>query len=195
MDSNYTDGEQILLMEIANGNEDSFRRLFYKYQHKLSSYVFGWTKSTPVTEEIVQDIFLKIWVKRETLPAVNNFDGYLYILCRNQCFNALRQIASEKVKVQEWEKFSETSHEPEEDFLTEEFEGYIQEAIEQLTPQQKRVYDLKYNQKLKYKEVAELMDIAPETARKHMMAALKSIKNYLPKHLPVVLFLMISIRS
>jgi DNA-directed RNA polymerase specialized sigma24 family protein len=64
----------------------------------------GWTKSVTVTKGNIQEVFLKIWINRKDLKNVERFDNYLYIVCRNNTFNALRQIAKKRVRALEFER-------------------------------------------------------------------------------------------
>lgn len=80
-----------LLKQIAAGDEHAFRVLYDHWQPKLSSFIFGITKSKEITDEIVQDAFLKIWMSRETLAEINNFKAYLFLICKNQSINALKK--------------------------------------------------------------------------------------------------------
>src|SRR5688572_32936266 len=106
-------------MQVAEGDEKAFEELFHAYHQQLGSYVLGWTKSVPVTEEVVQDVFLKIWLNRETLKSVERFDSYLFIVSRNHTFNALRQSAKKRLKNQEWARHFENDQEFHDDPMDE----------------------------------------------------------------------------
>jgi RNA polymerase sigma-70 factor (family 1) len=184
--------EKYLLVQVANGDEKAFEELFYAYHNQLGAYILGWTKSPVTTEEIVQDIFLKIWLNRQALETVDRFDNYLYILSRNYTFNTLRSAARERVKRQDWARHFEEEQDFVDDTNTLDYMPLIEQAVAKLPPQQQKVYQLKRQQGLKYDEIARQMDIAPETARKHLAAALRSITGYVRANLPVFLLLLIS---
>ena len=152
--------------------------------------MLGWTKSLSVTEEIVQDIFLKIWLNRDTLHTIDKFENYLYILSRNHTFNCLRKTALERVKQKEWAVHFENGQEQEAGHLLEEYLPVVELAIQQLPPQQQKVYILKRQQGMKYDEIAAQLDISPETARKHLAAALRNITQYVQAHKRVVLLVL-----
>lgn len=183
--------EKALLLRVAEGDEKAFEELFYQYHNKLGAYVLGWTKSLQLAEEIVQDVFLKIWLNRQALTTVEKFENYLYILSRNYTYNALRTIAGEQVKRQEWIKHFENNLDFDSESATEDYLPLIEKAISNLPPQQKNVFILKRKQGLKYEEIASQLNIAPETARKHLAAAQKNIIAFLktnPKVVALILF-------
>lgn len=183
--------EKDLFYKVADGDEKAFEELFYAHHNKLGSYVYGWTKSLQLAEEIVQDVFLKIWLNREVLSKVENFDNYLYILSRNYTFNALRKIASEQLKRNEWAKHFEDDLDFDPDTASEDYLPLLEKAILNLAPQQQKVFILKRRQGLKYDEIASQLNIAPETARKHLAAAQRNIIAYIRTN-PQVLLLILS---
>lgn len=180
-------------MQVAEGDEKAFEELFYAYHNQLGSYVLGWTKSISVTEEVVQDVFLKIWMNREALKEVERFDNYLYIVSRNYTFNALRQTAKKRLKSQEWAKHFENDQDFSTDSTTEDYIALIEAAVAKLPPQQQKVYILKRHHGLKYEEISNQLEISPETARKHLAAALRNITSYVKARLHVVLLILISL--
>jgi RNA polymerase sigma-70 factor (ECF subfamily) len=171
-----------LLLRVAAGDEKAFEELFYSFHNRLGSYVMGWTKSETITEEIVQDVFLKIWLNRETLAEVKNFENYLFILSRNHTFNSIRQAAKERLRQKEWLKLQNQDEGVNFEDLSDTWKPVIDKAIELLPLQQKKVYLLKREEGLKYEEIALRMGISPETARKHLQLAMRSISNYVKAH-------------
>lgn len=179
--------EKSLLQQVSTGNESAFREIFYRYADRLGAYVFRITRSREYTEEIVQDVFLKIWMSREVLAEVENFDVYLYVVSRNQALNALRKIILEREKRKEWEKTAvpviditygiDTASD--EDDLT----GLIDQAINQLPDQQKRVWVLSRQQRLTHREIARELALSQETVKKYIMYANQSLARFIKSRL------------
>ncbi|MGO1650132.1 MAG: RNA polymerase sigma factor [Sphingobacterium sp.] len=164
--------EREILNAVAKGDQRSFERLFYAYHPKLSVYIYRLTKDYSLTEELVQDVFIKIWKHREMLPNVNRFDQYLFRASRNLTINALRDIASAATKNSKWKA------EYQEDESTTELDDLsvlLDEAIEKLPKQQKRAFILSRFEKFKYGEIAEQMEISRETVKKYLQLANASI--------------------
>lgn len=185
--------EANILALVANGDQRAFNELFDAYYKQLGEYVYKLTESIEVTEEIVQDVFIKIWLKREILVELDNFSYYLFILSKNQTLNHLRKKANDKVRQLEWLKqFEEEVYTLDTDSIIEEYRVLIDNAIEKLPPQQKKVYKLSREERLKYEEIAKILNISPETVKKHVKLALRFIKNELSSQNEAVIVLVLS---
>ncbi|MHA4811450.1 RNA polymerase sigma factor [Flavitalea flava] len=182
--------ERELLQQVAAGDEKAFTQLFYAYHHKLGAYVLAWTKSISLAEEIVQDVFMKVWNKRETLRTVERFDSYLYIIARNYTFNSMRQAARVRLRQQAWLQYLESEKGLADGPVPEDYGLLIEEAVRQLSPQQQKVYRLKRQQGLKYEEIGRQLQISPETARKHLATATQHIRVYVQTHINVTLLIL-----
>lgn len=175
--------ENELLFQSAQGNEKAFRQLFDQYWNKVYAVAFTFTKSAVLSQEIVQDVFLKIWLKREDLTAIEKFDAYLFIIARNHIYNQLRKKATEPRFVAELEQhFLESSELPEYPLLLKETTQLVNKAVEQLPGQQKAVFRLSRNEGLAYNKIAEKLNISSLTVKSHMNRALHHIRQYLHAH-------------
>lgn len=170
-----SDRERALLCRIAEGDEAAFSELFYAYHQRLGAYVYRLTESRPATQEIVQDVFVKIWVRRSGLAGVANFDAYLFTAARNHVFNYIRNMARERSRQAELEVVTTVEMEtPEEDY-----HSLLDEAVAHLPQQQQRVYRLHKQEGLSHAEIAERMQLSVETVKKHMSLALRAIRDRL----------------
>lgn len=186
--------ENELLYKLAGGDQRAFTELFDAYYKSLGEYVFKLTESLPITEEIVQDVFIKIWIKRETITELKSFKNYLFILCRNQTFDALRKKAKEHVFQQKLELF--LKEESELDGCgnpADEYREWIDQAVAKLPPQQQKVYVLSRYERLKHEEIAAKLQLSTETVKKHIQYASRFIQNDLRSRLDaVILFVLMS---
>jgi RNA polymerase sigma-70 factor (ECF subfamily) len=167
--------ERELLYSIAKGDEAAFGRLFHAYHQRLGAFIYRLTESFPATQEIVQDVFMRIWLKRETLPEVGSFEAYLFVAARNHALNYLRKVARERAL--EAARKEATAVAPADADPDERFE-LLEQAIAHLPPQQQNVYILHRRQGLSHAEIAERMHLSVETVKKHMSLALRSIRAY-----------------
>ncbi|MDQ2719644.1 MAG: sigma-70 family RNA polymerase sigma factor [Bacteroidota bacterium] len=175
--------EKELLALVSQGDEFAFTKLFEEYSEQLGLHIFRLTKSHELTQEIVQDVFLKIWMSRETLSEIINFQGYLFIVSRNYAVSCLRTIARRKLNQQKFE--SELQKDMANVGTEEEQEGYfsiIDQAINQLPPQQKKVYLLSRQNLLTYKEIGSVMNLSPLTVKTHLQKATATIKKFVQQH-------------
>lgn len=185
--------EAYLLALVAKGDQRAFTELFDAYYKQLGEYVYKLTESIEVTEEIVQDVFIKIWLKREILAELDNFSYYLFILSKNQTLNHLRKKANDKVRQLEWLKqFEEETYTIDNSSVIEEYRILMDNAIEKLPPQQKKVYKLSREERLKHEEIAIILNISPETVKKHAKLALRFIKNELSSQNDAVIVVILS---
>jgi RNA polymerase sigma-70 factor (ECF subfamily) len=178
-----------LLSAIAKGDEAAFRQLFDQYWDNIYGVAFAFTKSPVIAEEMAQDVFVKIWLKREHLPQVKKFGDYLFIIARNHIFSELRKkILEQPFSDHLLNYFQETGNTPENRLLLRETEQLLQKAIEQLPPQQHLIYCLSRDQGLNQEEIAAKLDISKNTVKSHMSKALQFIRNYLQMHAEVEAF-------
>src|SRR3546814_16580673 len=80
-----------LLHRMSRGDREAFRKIYHLYAGELNKYIFLFTRSTEDTEDILQEIFVKLWEKRQTLTNITSFRGYLYQMTRNHTFNYFRK--------------------------------------------------------------------------------------------------------
>ena len=97
-----TDNVKILLLKVVDGDENAFGQLFKIYYNQLGDFIMRITESELLTQEIVQDVFLKIWINRSSLAEIDSFRAYLLVVARNHAFNCLKKIAREESRKKEW---------------------------------------------------------------------------------------------
>lgn len=169
-----------LLSRISEGDESAFSEIFHRYSGKVYAFSLKLTQSETVAEEIVQEVFLKIWVHRTSLVSIEFFPSYLYTITRNHAFNVLKRLAREEHAKAVLEKqLSEAHTETEETIIYQEYQNMIDKVINDLPPQQKLVYSLCHQEGLKYEEVARRLHISRLTVKTHMQQALRTIKSHL----------------
>lgn len=182
--------EEEILYRISNGEESAFGQLVNQYSDLLGNYIFKLTHSREQAEEIVQDVFLKIWMTRESLTNVKNFRVWLYVISKNQSLNALRKTIQERIKRAEWEQNTTASIENTDDWKEQQL-GLIDQAISQLPPQQKKAYLLSRKNGMKYKEIAREMNLSQETVKKYIQIAIYSISKYVENHFEFALLIFL----
>lgn len=177
------DNEAEILAEIAGGNKRAFEILFKNYHKYVLAFSKKITRSDDLAKEIVQDVFLKIWLGREKLKSLETFGAYLNTMVRHHCFNALRQLSQEVKSNEVFRlKASELSDSTEQELNYREAENILNQAVETLSPQQRMVYILCHQQGMKYEEAAIKMGISPQTVHAYMKDALKKIRAHFKKH-------------
>ena len=185
--------DKALLLKVSEGDENAFRHLFKIYYNQLGGVIMHITESEQLTQEIVQDVFLKIWIKRSALAEIDHFKAYLFVVARNHTFNCLKQIAREKCRNEKWVDtvLRQASNNVDETFLTDAG-NLIDEATALLPPRQRKVYILSRREGMKHAEIARKLDISLETVKKHMVLALGFLKNYLRTHIGLFILLIVN---
>jgi RNA polymerase sigma-70 factor (ECF subfamily) len=156
--------------------------LFNAYKDKIYSYILNITESEEVAEDVVQNIFLKLWVNRADLIQVQNFNAYLYRMSHNYAINGLKRMAKKTLILAEIEKQPGRNYSrADENILHKDVQQLLQKAVERLPPQQKLVFKLSWDQGLKQEEIAERLNISILTVKKHKVQALRNIREYIHK--------------
>ena len=180
--------ESEVLHQISKGDETAFRLLFNEHWQNMYGVAFMLTKSATLAEDMAQEIFMKLWIKREELPGVENFRSYLFIVARNHIFNELKKKSTDILFTNRlFEYFHDTKETPEIKLLQKEAEQIMVEAIELLPQQQKMVYRMSREEGMTRNEMAERLGIAPNTVRNHLAKALEMIRHKLQQSLTLVI--------
>ncbi|MBN8666113.1 MAG: RNA polymerase sigma-70 factor [Chitinophagales bacterium] len=167
-----------LLSEIAvHDDQSAYKELFLMMHGRLSSFATSILKSKYDAEEVVSDVFMRIWEKRVQLAQVESPLFYLFTAVKNQSINRLnsdkknRQISPEHWMVQ----LNSVYFNPEKLMMTAEMLKYINNTINTLPPKCRMVFKLIKEDGLRYKEVAELLGISVKTVEAQMAIALRRI--------------------
>lgn len=166
---------------ISEGNQRAFQSIVYKYSDPLIIFSIGFVRKREVAEEIVSDAFVSLWNKRSQIAEIRDLKSFLYILVRNGSISHLRKANGKKEisleTLQDFYTLPVTG--PETDDITEEILDQINKAIDQLPPKCKIVFTLAKIQGMKYKEIAEILDISVKTINNHIANALIHISQSL----------------
>lgn len=175
--------ERLVLAKIATGDEQAFAILYKSYRNKVYGYALKILQSPPAAQEIVQEVFIKLWLKRAELAEIENFGGFLRIIVRNDTLNALKKIALQQRKYTLINQDqTEIDTVTDKSIAFNETKKLLDDAIESLPAQQKLVYSLCHLDGLKQKDVATQLGISPLTVKVHLREAVKSIRIYLNQH-------------
>ncbi|MBC9934935.1 RNA polymerase sigma factor [Chitinophaga qingshengii] len=192
MSTRQLHNEQQLLLRVSEGDETAFQQLLYAYSDRLGAFVYKLTHSREVAQEIVQDTFIKVWHKRATLPEVGHAGKYLFIIARNLTYNHIRDQARMTLKYQDWLQDMENSDAtPGDDEGLAQYLPVIEQAVSQLPPQQRKVFELVRKQGLSHKQIAEQMQLSPESVKKYRKLALQFIREYVRHRVPFPVLLVV----
>lgn len=169
-----------LFNKAITGDEMAFRLLFEAYSKRLYHLAYYYLHSKEIAEEVVLDVFTVIWKKRESLSHVREPERYLYVSVKNQALHYMRRGYVEDtapLSLYEIELIPDTDT-PERRILDEEYRMLVQQAVDSLPPKCKEVFRLVLTDKLKNREIAELLDIKEKTVNEHIAKAYRRIAEY-----------------
>jgi len=168
----------VILQQAATGDETAFRQVFAFFYKRLYHFAFAIVKTKEAAEEIVEDVFIRIWQQRGGLAAVQNIKVYLYTATKNAALNYLSKKAKENI-TEPFDNINitliQSAITPEQIMITGEMYKKIQEAVDALPPRCKMIFKLIREDGLKYKEVSEILNISVNTIDVQMAIAVKRI--------------------
>jgi len=176
MAQNSNIDEKKLLLELSQGSELAFTRLYNQYKNVVYSTALKITKSKTLSEETVQDVFLKVWQNQKNLTEIANFENYLFIISRNHIFDMLKKIARDTSLITDIKYQSTTSNDTDTEIKDQQYAVILNDIVEQLPPQQQKIYKMAKWEGLSHQKIGEDLGISPETVKKHMAQALKFVR-------------------
>ena len=166
---------------IAHGDQRKFSQLMELTSEELLWFAIGFLKNKEIAEEIVSDVYVNIWNNRAHLEKIINLKSYLFICVRNGCLSHLRKVKNEKIiytdSVNEYSFLPVEG--PEDSLIEKEIIEQIYAAIETLPCKCKLAFTLAKINGLKYREIAEVLDITEKTVNNHLVLAVKKITELL----------------
>ena len=178
---NNTTSEAYLLLslqkQVAAGDRNAFRQLYHQLSKKMVGFAFLMVKQRDAAMEIVDSVFIKLWMNKKNADSIGNIQVYLFAAVKNASLNYLSKKVNEK-QADPFELMSiQISDEgnPEQMLITSELYKKINAAINELPPRCKLIFKLVREDGLKYKEVAEILNISENTVDAQMVIAVQKI--------------------
>ena len=175
--------EKETLAALSEGSTKAFALIYDYYRPMIFRSALRYLNSEELTEEIVQEVFLRIWRRRESVMSLDNFNAYIFAIARNMVFDMMKAIAEERAATAEYKLHREYSQSADQVLLDQQYQELLDDIIAQLTPQQKEVFRLSRVEGLSQEAIAKRMDISRLTVKSHMRNALQFIRVRLHYHL------------
>lgn len=187
--------DQNLYLQLKEGNEHAFKVLFEKYYASMCHYAYQFLKDSDMAEETVQELFVRLWEKRATLSIDTSVSNYLFRSVHNHCLN---QLQHQKIRQQYTSHVMESSKQ-EADwqpfYMEVELIERVEKCISQLPEKRQEIFRLSREQGLKYKEIAEKLNISVKTVEAQMGLALKYLRDELKELSPNQLALLLILKK
>jgi len=170
--------DRILFNEIKNRNKEVFGSLFYEYYPRLVKYAEGFVFDRQVCEDFVQNLFIYFWEKTDRIIIEQSIKAYFYQSVKNRCLNYLRDIhIQDKHKLLYLE--SMLNNDDSSNWVEPEIISQIEKAIEKLPPRMASLFQLKYLEGKKYREIASEKNISENTVKTQIQRAKEKLRTLL----------------
>ena len=174
------DTSMALVERIRAGDESAFEALFHEYHAPLCSFAYRYVEGRDVAEEIVQEVFLFVWERRETWDVRESVKTYLFTSVRNAAVSYLRhEGVVRRYEAQSLDLFAPSGDLADERLRSNELAAAVQKAVKQLPDRCQLVFTLHREQGLTYAEIARVLGISEKTVEVHMGRALKGLRKAL----------------
>lgn len=170
---------------IAAGDRTAFEALFRLHYRPLCAFAMGYLKDMDQAEDLVQDLFFRLWMDRERTEVTTSLKAYLFRAVRNRCLNALKTQGRMRSLNEEVDDGMAEDDRSEEEHS--ERAARVNAAIEALPEERRKVFKLSRNEGLKYQEIAARLGISVKTVENQMGKALKTLREELADLMPVTL--------
>lgn len=171
-----------LINRIKEGDELAFRIVFDSYSSKLFYFSLRFLKEKEPCQEVVQEVFLSLWINRDKLDPQYPIAPYLYTITRRLTLNVLRQVANSQIAMERmWMNLQISTNETEELIHLEDLQRFTEQVLANLPKQQQLVYKMSRQQELSYDEIAQELNISRNTVKNHLVSALKTLRTQLQK--------------
>ncbi|GBU08151.1 DNA-directed RNA polymerase sigma-70 factor [Bacteroidales bacterium] len=185
--------EESLLSLLKQDNEGAFVQLFCAYHKSMVLFAGNFLDDQQIAEDIVQNIFLKLWTDRKDLQISGSLKSYLLVAVRNSCLDELRHL-----KIRQNHRDFCLSHDVLSEYDTENYILYsdlqqqLDKALNQLPNKYREAFEMSRNKGLKYREIANKLQVSERTVEVRLGKALALLRNFLSEYLPILLFIACS---
>jgi len=178
--------ERTYIIALRQGSKEAFTALYNCYWNQVYNFSKLYLIRKETAEELVQEVFTKVWEAREFINENENFKGLLFIITRNLIFNKYRKQLNEDFYKLSVLSAIETAYDIEEEIDAKNLSEYIDMLVDEMPPRRKEIFLLSRREHKSYKEIAEQLNISEKTVENQISEALK----YLRKNIPLLLIFL-----
>jgi RNA polymerase sigma-70 factor, ECF subfamily len=180
-----------LFKKVVTGDYKAFEEIFHHLYNSLCNYALKYVKDTTIAEEVVSDVFFKLWKNKSQINILSSFQHYIFRAVKNQSLDYLKNKNNQNLSIHEinfyvYDSYAES---PEEEMSNQELDNKIERAIQTLPQQCKNIFVMSREQGLKYREIAEKLNISIKTVETQMGRALKALRSFLKNEIAAIFLL------
>lgn len=183
--------EEILILKLIDGDEKAFNDLYKKYRSRIYIKVFGFMRSHEIAEEILQDVFIKVWINRRTLDHNKSFSAFIQTIAKNTVYDYLRKVVSEDNKVCQFSKNLNSYEKPEVEarIAYQEIQNHLNNILIKMPKRCREVYVLCKVEGRSHDEVSKILNLSKSTINNQIIKASRIVKaNWNPDYLTFLIF-------
>lgn len=182
-----------LLALLKAGDTLAFTELYNRYKQDIYRYGIAIVKLPYLAEDIVHDVFVKLWDGRQSINVHTQFRSYLLRICHNRSIDINKKIAADRELTNQLVHYVSSVREDEASSQEElqRYEDLVREALDTLTPQRRKIYEMCKTEKMTYEEVARELNISRHTVKTHISQTLSLLRTYIIRHGNVSLLLIL----
>ncbi|MBE9599554.1 RNA polymerase sigma factor [Pedobacter sp. MC2016-24] len=175
--------EKAVFAALASGDESAFEKIYHSYVKRLAPFIEKMVHSRDLTEEIIQEIFVQLWVNRLLLQHVSHPTAYLFQIATNKTLDYLKKIAN-NARLMDKVAYSSTElvYNTEEQVAFKESTAIIEQAIAALPEKRRLIFNLSRKEGLTHEQIAERLNISRNTVKNQLVTALKFIRVFAEKY-------------
>jgi RNA polymerase sigma-70 factor (ECF subfamily) len=185
--------EKDLLQQLIAGDERGFAGLYDLYSPSIQKFILRYVNSSPLTEDLTQEVFIKIWENRAILADVKSFKAYLFVTARNHTLNSMKVIFRSEVAIGEVvDSFVHLRNETEEQLMHKEYLVFLRKILDSLPERTREIFRLCRDQEKSYDEVAKSLNISRNAVKNHMVQSMKVLRSAVKSEYGISLSLFLS---
>lgn len=167
---------ETIVIKLKNGDHHAFMKVYDLYFYQLSVFIKRYVHSDSISQDLTQDVFVKLWEKRAFLDRVSNFNSYIYRMAKNHTLDYLKKVSRVEIMPDDLLREFKFSSNEVELFVTEqEYFKFLDNYMKTLPEKSRLIFDLCREQEKSYDEVAEELNISKSTVKHHMVSTMKKL--------------------
>lgn len=193
MSTSAVHNEKDLLQQLIAGDERGFAGLYDLYSPSIQKFILRYVNSSPLSEDLTQEVFIKIWENRAILADVKSFKAYLFVTARNHTLNSMKVIFRSEVAIGEVvDSFVHLRNETEEQLIHKEYLVFLRKILDSLPERTREIFRLCRDQEKSYDEVAKSLNISRNAVKNHMVQSMKVLRSAVKSEYGISLSLFLS---
>lgn len=186
--------DHTLLSKIREGDESAFSSFYEQHWTVVHRFVMKYLKCQDLSDDVTQDIFIRLWEGRADLPEIASLKSYLFVTARNTAFNVLRKATVQETLKEKIVLAAVASRNTiEDDMLSVEYLDHLKKVVKTLPLQTQKIFSLCREEEKSYQEVSQMLGISKDAVKKHMVRSMKLLRLSIQNGLNMLLMLVIAL--